>query len=128
MCYVEEVYRVKPYGIIKFIAAPQGEEPIEIREAWIGVEVMCEYSVDGWGCDNSHVQNVVSGEVVAKYAGYIVLQSEAITKLEKKSSHVVKYWRELGFPQSVDAGFLFNTECVEIIKAPRTYEELFGTT
>lgn len=112
MCHVEEVYYMKPYGIIKFVAAPGGEAPIEIRKAWIGVEVVCEYLTDGR----------------ERGAGYVVLQTHAIERLAKRSPDAAKYWCTHGFPQGAEAAFLFDATCVEVIKAPKTYEELFGGT
>ena len=98
-------------GIIKIVKIPQGEMSLEIRKAWLGIEMPCLFIKL---CDKPI--GLLSRERLSQCQNsYVVLQEHAIAALEQKRPRIGKVWRESGFPRSPTAAFSFRQdEAVEI--------------
>jgi hypothetical protein len=112
-------------GTVRFISAPRGGAPIEVREKWIGVEVPCLFSHDGSPQAGDTLHDVVSGMEIPDYPGYIILQTMAIEELRKKSPFAATWWNKHGFPYHDLAIFLFSLESAEVVNPVMTRLEFF---
>lgn len=118
--------QVEDLGTIRFTSVPRGGAPFEIREQWIGVEVPCLFSHDGVPPNEGDgTYDVETGLEVPDYPGYIVLQTDAIEALQRKSPEAAEYWMERGFPFHPFALFLFDHNSAEVVKPVKTRKEFY---
>jgi hypothetical protein len=118
--------QIEDLGRIRFVAVPQGDAPLEVREQWVGIEVPCLFSHDGVPPNpGDTMRDAATGLEIPDYPGYMVLQWQAIEALEQNSPEAAEFWKELGFPQSDFAMFLFNHNSAEVVKSVRTRQEFW---
>lgn len=117
--------QMEDLGTIRFTTVPRGGAPLEIREQWVGVEVLCLYSHDGVSIEGDTMRDVETGLEVPDYPGYAVLQTHAIEVLKRKSPKAAKWWVEHGFPNHPFALFLFDRNSAEVLKPVKTRQEFW---
>ncbi len=100
-------------GRIRFVAAPKGQAPLWVREAWIGVTVPCSPFTDT--PPSGSLRGVENGAAVASYECALVPQKEAIDALEQHNAEAAKWWRQNGFGSEFAPVFAFNAESFEVI-------------
>jgi hypothetical protein len=108
-------------GRIKIIATPFGDAPREIKEKWIGVEIPCL-----WYDPSCFLKGLVDKNPREAREGYVVLQTHAIEVLSMVSQPAVDWWESIGYPENERATFVFNVECVKVLKRPPTKGVLTG--
>lgn len=106
-------------GQIKIIATPEGEAPLEVREAWIGLILPCHpilgYSEGDIGA--------LSREPTERNRQVInVPQDEAIRILALFHPEAVQWWNDHGYPTQ-GGYFSFGEREVEIISGV-TYQQI----
>jgi hypothetical protein len=112
-------------GKVRFIDAPKGEAPLEIRRCWVGLEVPCFCYQDQPSFDPDDGSFGVIGKEKQKFEPcYIINQGLAIEELARVHPHAAEFWNNIGFPQSPFAVFSFNEGCVEVIEPVMSYQEL----
>lgn len=95
-------------GCLRIIKTPEGEAPLHIRQAWVGIEIRaCDFIAR---CCGTH--GVLSGDVVPPRNSYLVSQAVAIDVLAARNPSAADWWRGAGFPKK-DHCFAFRTEEVE---------------
>ncbi|MES3031380.1 MAG: hypothetical protein V4697_03125 [Patescibacteria group bacterium] len=103
-------------GHIRITKVPDGEAPLEVREAWVGLTLPCGPYLGFSGVGEE--RGVLTGESVGcptcgRY-GFSVPQDEAIAILEKAKPEAALWWKKHGFPQ-VDQYFGFAEREAEIV-------------
>jgi len=97
-------------GRMRITSAPTGRAPLEIRKAWIGVEIpFLEI-----GMPEGSVHGVLNGQKVKPHQAFTVDSTEAIRALKKKSPDAANWWKAMGYPIP-GVQFTFNVECAEVI-------------
>ncbi len=125
---MEELMRSEPTARIRITRLPHGEAPLEIRQAWIGLELPC-YPVLGHLLEPhrvyerlstiGHEQGVLSGQDIERpIFGFSVPQDQAIQILEATRPDAAAWWKAHGFPHQ-DNSFRFKNDEVEIISGVR---------
>lgn len=98
-------------GQIKIIATPEGEAPLEVRKAWVGLILPCHpilgYSEGDVGA-LSHKPTERNRRVVN------VPQDTAIQILALFDPESAQWWRDLGYPKS-GGYFSFGESEIEVI-------------
>lgn len=108
------------FGKIRIVRAPAGQAPLEIREKWVGVEMICLYH-------SNREQSTHHAEInpdPKAYEAFVVLQTHAICSLARSSPEAVSYWERNGFPTSEAATFMFDAQCAEVMAPPLECEVL----
>lgn len=118
-----ECFTIPSRGSIKIVKVPEGEAPLAIREKWIGIQIptVCfeSRSADDHG--------VISHQLVPEEPRYVVLQTEAVTALEKNDVATATWWKNHGFPVAGDCFCFKADEVVEIEPvSPRSYKTILG--
>lgn len=108
---------VKATGRIKITKVPEGEAPLWVRQAWVGLELPCDPIM---GYPDQGDGNQDRGAVSQKHLennryGVSVPQEEALLILEKKNPAAAKWWRDHGLPEPGNKYFGFDEGEVEII-------------
>lgn len=112
----------------EIIAVPQGDAPLWVREAWLGV------IVDGYvGFERGEalIYEVVSGNPVEEYEGVNVLQFEALTALKEKNEEAYHWWIEARYPHGPLSMFIFRkdemravSEFETLLASPEDYDKI----
>lgn len=101
-------------GRIKIVKVPDGEAPLAVRRAWVGLVLPC-HPFMGWP-DEGKDRGVISGkEATRNRRGFSVPQDVAIEFLAKKDPDAAKWWREKGFPVKGEF-FGFGVDEAEILE------------
>ncbi len=104
----------KATGIIRIVKVPSGEAPLEIREAWVGLELPCD-PVLGLA-DIGHRIGAVSGKRLPNQYGFSVPQKEALDILEQSKPAVAAWWRSRGCPRTDRYNcFSFEESCAVVV-------------
>ncbi|HVV15121.1 MAG TPA: hypothetical protein VHD55_01850 [Candidatus Paceibacterota bacterium] len=104
--------RPEASGRIRITKVPDGEAPLEVRQAWVGLELPCG-PICGYG--DEPPKGVLSNEPIKKNMyGFDVPQREALEILEASSPEAAAWWRTHGFPEGNDY-FVFDRHWAEII-------------
>jgi hypothetical protein len=81
-----------PKALIRIIAIPPGEAPLEIREQWVGLilplveDEACAWEMETFG--------ILTGKIESETTiGYAVGLHEAMAALGEKSPEAVAWWR-----------------------------------
>jgi hypothetical protein len=113
------------FGRIRFVDAPDGGAPIDVRRQWIGIEVPCLFLAEPTdGTDDTHYStDIVTGERKAVGSSYIVYQIHAIEALLMVAPEAAEWFMTAGYPTGFDALFNFNMESAEPLTPIRTREE-----
>jgi hypothetical protein len=83
-----------PTGSISIVRIPEGEAPLWVRQAWVGIILPCDpYS------GPSEDRGVLSGKHSKTRSDFSVPQSEAIGLLEEHNPEAAKWWKRRGFPK-----------------------------
>lgn len=86
-------------GRIRIKTTPEGEPPLEIREAWVGLVLPCLPFLGYLGTGSK--KGVLTGaELQDNRCCFSVPQNEAIAILEQHNPDAAKWWRQLSIPQS----------------------------
>jgi hypothetical protein len=62
-----------------------------------------------------HHEEVDGSKVQGPMTGYLVLQSEALSKLHDHNLGAYHWWASMGYPQGEDRCFVFEPECIEVV-------------
>lgn len=103
---------IESTGRIRIVKTPDGEAPLEIREAWVGLVLPCDPYL-GYPDEGMERGVLNNKEAPLNRCGFSVPQDQAIAILEQKKPEVAKWWKEHGFPQ-VNEYFGFAEKEVEI--------------
>lgn len=91
-------------GRIKIIKVPDGEAPIELRQALVGLTLPCTPFVGPIG--KEHLFDAVTKEMGSRNrSGFTVPQGEALKILEASNPIAAGRWRAHGLP--IDGGYFF---------------------
>ncbi len=100
-------------GRIRIIKIPDGEAPIEIRQAWVGLTLPCDPYL-GYP-DKGLERGVLTNEEAPRNrCGFSAPQDEAIAILAQSNPKAATWWKEHGFPQP-DQRFGFAEKEAEIV-------------
>ncbi len=101
-------------GYVKIVKVPNGEAPLDVRKAWVGLVLPCDPYL-GYP-DNDLERGILSGKKAARNrCGISVRQDLAIEILEKERPEAAAWWKANGFPQEAGSRFGFAEEEIEII-------------
>lgn len=111
-------------GRIRIIQIPEGEAPLWVRKAWVGLTLPCD-PICGYPSQCGHLDEAIAGAnkergVLTKQPlkqnryGFSVPQAPALIVLKKKSIRAARWWQLKGFPQH-DQYFHFDQSEAEII-------------
>jgi hypothetical protein len=103
--------KVEATGRIRITKVPDGEAPLEVRKAWVGLELPCG-PICGYAAESG--KSVLSHEPTPNRYEVDVPQREALEILAAKDPQATAWWYAHGFPQG-DDWFNFAREEVEII-------------
>lgn len=103
--------KVEATGRIRITKVPDGEAPLEIRKAWVGLELP-SHPICGYATESG--KGVLSNEPVQNRCEVDVPQREALEILAAKDPQAAAWWNAHGYPQG-DRWFSFAREEVEII-------------
>lgn len=93
-------------GLIEITSIPEGEAPLWVRQAWVGLILPCDST-----CGVREVKGVISKKPSDKNKyGFAVPQAAALKVLEKKDPHAVDFWRREGFPKRGEFFFFVDQE------------------
>ncbi|MDD5164980.1 MAG: hypothetical protein PHG25_00350 [Candidatus Pacebacteria bacterium] len=76
--------------------------PMSVRQEWVGLVLPIAGIASG-----GHTVTIIDGKKVKCEPSYAVLQSVALFELKKKSEKAFDWFREHGYPKSVEACFIF---------------------
>ncbi len=117
-------------GRIRITKVPNGEAPLRIRQAWVGLILPCDPYL-GYP-DNGCEQGVLSKKTNSRNrCGFSVPQDQAIAILKQKEPDIAKWWKRHGFPKANQC-FGFAEEEAEILngvtrqKIIHVSEEMMG--
>lgn len=82
-------------GRIKITKTPRGEAPLEVRQAWVGLELPC-LPICGFLDGQSY--GVVTNTPLPNRFSFLVFQQDAVEILEKERPEASKWWKEQGYP------------------------------
>src|SRR5262245_31416390 len=100
-------------GRIRIVRVPEGEAPLEIRQAWVGLVLPCDPYL-GYPASGGE-QGVCTGRKSARNRyGFGVPQDQAIAVLDIENPQAAAWWRTQGFPRG-DERFCFAEAEAEII-------------
>ena len=99
-------------GEIVIIKVPDGEAPLWVRQAWLGITLPC-HPFSG-PPDSGFDSGVLTGERVSGMGRVSVPQEQAIQILAKTNPEAAGWWRLEGFPYP-NLCFGFRLDDVEII-------------
>lgn len=115
-----------PTGSISIVRTPEGEAPLWVRKAWVGIILPCDpYS------GPSEDRGVLSGRNSRARSQFSVPQAEAIGLLESHNKEAAIWWRQQGFPKG-DGCFGFSKADAVILsgvapqKLRHVTEEMMG--
>jgi hypothetical protein len=100
-------------GRIRFIAAPRGQAPLWVREAWIGLVVPCSPFTNTPPKGSLH--EVEDGAAVS-YECALVPQKAAVDALEQHNAQAAQWWRQNGFGSEFAPLFAFSSESFEVVE------------
>jgi hypothetical protein len=108
----------KQYGAVEIVATPEGEAPLWVREAWVGLILPL---VPGWGKRNWRSFGVLSAPRTRlgalwgtlfnarRVEGYLVPSAEAIRLLAMRNPGAATWWRtHTDFADCEQACFIFD--------------------
>ncbi|MDO8510070.1 MAG: hypothetical protein Q7S15_00405 [bacterium] len=104
----------KATGRIRIIKIPAGEAPLEVRRAWVGLELPCD-PVCGYPDSGSEIGVVSKEPLRFNRYGYSVPQAEAIAILVRHAPAAAAWWRDHCFPRAEGTCFGFGEDEAEII-------------
>jgi len=99
-------------GTIRIIKTPDGEAPLWVREAWVGLELPCILKKD----ESDQASGVLSKKPYEHRSGcWYVLQDLALDFLEIAHPKAAEWWYAQGFPHE-DSAFTFNEDEAEYVE------------
>lgn len=93
-------------GLIRVVQVPEGKSPLEIRQAWVGVEIPCWFLREA-----------------GDFPGYIVADVDALNALHAKSPRAAQWFYDQGFPTKPFTLWAFRPEGVQVIKSVMSENE-----
>ena len=98
-------------GIIRIVKIPEGDAPLEIREAWVGLELPCLTKHD----ESKEVKNIISQEIRQPRPNcWYVPQDMALEILEEAAPEAAQWWLEHDYPHP-DRFFTFGEDEAELV-------------
>ncbi len=86
-------------GLIRIVQVPGGQSPLEIRQAWVGVEMRCWLLRESGDCP-----------------GYLVAEADALSALNAKSPEAARWFRENGCTKDPASLWSFRPQGVQVIE------------
>lgn len=90
---------IESTGRIRITKVPDGEAPLVIREAWVGLVLPCDPYL-GYPSGGFERGVLSKAEASCNRLGFSVPQNQALVILEQDRSEAAKWWREQGFPRA----------------------------
>ncbi len=104
--------RAEATGRIRITKVPAGEAPLEVRQAWVGLELPSK-AICGYPPVQT-TRGVLSDKLAPSRYEIAVPQHEALEILAERAPEAVAWWHAHGFPER-DNWFTFAREEFEVL-------------